>query len=214
MAKSIRLNKQLRQDILDNIMGAYDIANPQPVEPIADTKNSIVKTLLEITLKKNQKLLDLIKNNYELLKEDFNSCGKYTSLIYNNYDGNFKSVYLGNFLSTEELSLIPRSLFKNAVINLEDSNQVSATLKKVIDADKLFNKTTLKQFSKDNKEWSTNHKNYKAQVSTVLEGVNTTNQLLEVWPEVEKFLPVGVLEPSKIQLPSVSISTLNSALIK
>jgi hypothetical protein len=44
-----------------------------------------------------------------------------------------------------------------------------------------------------------------------LDTVNTTGQLLNVWPEAEQFIPSDVLDFSKINLPSVSFNDLNKA---
>ena len=61
-------------------------------------------------------------------------------------------------------------------------------------------------------EYGLNFRNFKSQVRQTLDSVNTTKQLVEVWPEVEEHLPESVKDPSKIQLPSVNIQSLNEQL--
>lgn len=48
------------------------------------------------------------------------------------------------------------------------------------------------------------------QVRQVVDAVNTTKQLLEVWPEAEQFIPEDIRDPSTITLPSVNIADLNN----
>ena len=49
-------------------------------------------------------------------------------------------------------------------------------------------------------------------IKAVLSSVNTTRQLVEVWPEVEAHLPAHVADPSKINLPAVVVESLNNQL--
>lgn len=47
------------------------------------------------------------------------------------------------------------------------------------------------------------------EVSPVIESFNTTKQLVETWPSVEKFLPANIADPDKgISLPALSLSRL------
>ena len=74
--------------------------------------------------------------------------------------------------------------------------------------------TTLKNkkdLNKDYDTWLANRSAVADQVRMALDSVNTTGQLLSVWPEAEKFIPTDVLDFSTIQLPSVSFSSLNKA---
>lgn len=209
--KSIRLNKTLRSDIIANIMSSYDAANPEPVrpEPKAGSIDDMVKAYF---LNKHKKVIEEVGNlSTELLK--------FVHLIdpsdyigYRSETGSWESFCLTK--EDVEKYKVPYSLRNNAVINLEDPAQLTAPIRKVLEAKKKFEKTTLKEYKQVHKDYELERRNYVQQIQTVLDGVNTSNQLLEVWPEVEEYLPIGVVEPSKIQLPSVNIQTLNSALIK
>lgn len=211
MAKSIRLNKQLRADIITNIMSSYDKANPLPVRP--EMKGASIPELIKKMLfTKHKKVIE----EFSTLSEQVL---KYVELLepndysqYRTETGHWESIYFDE----EDLKDIklPYSAVKGCVINLSDENQLTAPLRKAIEAKKKFEKTTLKEYKQKRKDHELERRNYIQQIQTVLDGVNTSNQLMEVWPEIEKFLPVGLLEPSKIQLPSVNIATLNSALIK
>mgnify|MGYP000188629479 CR=1 FL=1 len=209
--KSIRLNKSLRTEIVNNIMSSYDAANPEPVrpEPKGGSIDDMVKAYF---LNKHKKIIDEVsKLNTEILDLIY-LMGPSDSIQYQDEKGYWNRF----FLSEEDLIKykIPYNLRKNAVINLSDPDQLTAPLRKALEAKKKFEKTTLKEYKQKYKDYDLERRNYIQQIQTVLGGVNTSNQLLEVWPEVEEYLPVGVVEPSKIQLPSVNIQTLNSALIK
>ena len=62
------------------------------------------------------------------------------------------------------------------------------------------------------KQWSALKVTFRSEVAQVLDGVNTTAQLLEQWPESEPFLPAQLNNPSSINLPAISISTLTNQL--
>lgn len=53
---------------------------------------------------------------------------------------------------------------------------------------------------------------FSSEVRQVLDSVNMTKQLIEVWPEVENHLPPEVKDPSAIQLPSVNLQELTNQL--
>jgi hypothetical protein len=66
-----------------------------------------------------------------------------------------------------------------------------------------------------NKAYDEHHKalvKFKSEVATVLESVNTTLQLVEVWPEALPFVPQNISNPSSINLPSVNFAELNKVL--
>lgn len=66
-----------------------------------------------------------------------------------------------------------------------------------------------KKLSVSIKEEKAQRKDYQDQVTMVIQGVNTTGQLLDVWPEVERFIPLGINKTENIQLPAVSTQRLN-----
>lgn len=209
--KSIRLNKSLRAEIVNNIMSSYDAANPEPVRP-EPKGGSIEDAVKSFFLNKHKKVIEEISNLSPNTLSMIDLLHKENHLSYKSETGNWGCFYF----SEDELEKfkIPYTFRHNAVINLSDPDQLTAPLRKALEAKKKFEKTTLKEYKQKYKDYDLERRNYIQQIQTVLDGVNTSNQLLEVWPEVEEYLPVGVVEPSKIQLPSVNIQTLNSALIK
>ena len=210
--KSIRLNKQLRQDILDNIMNSYDAANPAPERPVMKKGTSIDELVKKAFFTKYKKVIEEFSNLSKEALEHVDLVSAHNSISYQTENGYWESIYL----TKEDLEgiKIPYGLRRNCFINLEDPAQRTSAMSKAIEAKKKFEKTTLKEYKQVAKDYDLSRRNYASQIRTVLDGVNTSNQLLEVWPEVSEYLPTGVLEPSKIQLPSVNIATLNSALIK
>lgn len=51
----------------------------------------------------------------------------------------------------------------------------------------------------------------RSEIKPVLDSFNTTKQLLETWPSVEKFLPANIADPDKgINLPALSLSRLEA----
>lgn len=211
LRKSIRLNKSLRAEIVNNIMSSYDAANPEPVRP--EPKGGSIKDIVKANfLNKHKKVIEEVGNLSPNTLSILNLLKKSDHVSYKSETGHWECFYF----TEEELEefKIPYSLHYAASINLSDPAQLTAPLRKALEAKKKFEKTTLKVFKQKYKDYELERKNYVQQIQTVLDGVNTSNQLLEVWPEVEEYLPIGVVEPSKIQLPSVNIQTLNSALIK
>ncbi len=53
---------------------------------------------------------------------------------------------------------------------------------------------------------------YKDETMRILHSVNTVKQLLQVWPEVEEFLPDGTKNVDNAQLPMVQVTKLNEQL--
>lgn len=51
--------------------------------------------------------------------------------------------------------------------------------------------------------WRTKRNDYRTEIEAVLASVNTTKQLLEAWPEVEKYIPDAYADPSRIRLPAI-----------
>ena len=56
-------------------------------------------------------------------------------------------------------------------------------------------------------------KQYRSEVSTVLESVKTTKQLVELWPTAEEYIPAHMADPARgINLPILHISRLDEKL--
>lgn len=73
----------------------------------------------------------------------------------------------------------------------------------------IFNRTdTLGKLKEaHNKEYN----GLRSEVKPVLDSFNTTKQLLETWPSMEKFLPPNIADPDKgINLPALALSRLDA----
>jgi hypothetical protein len=61
-------------------------------------------------------------------------------------------------------------------------------------------------YTKDNEKLNKHNqkrKDYATDIRAVLDSVNTTKQLVEAWPEVEKYIPNSFRDPSTVQLPAI-----------
>jgi hypothetical protein len=62
-------------------------------------------------------------------------------------------------------------------------------------------------------EWNDNRNEFKSEITTIVESVTTTGQLVNMWPEAEQYLPPFASDPSKaILLPALKTSRLNALL--
>lgn len=201
--KSIRLNGSLRAEIASNIEQAYEIATPAPKYASKSTLLSVFKAVVETEYHKQ----------VTALKSKLTEAGVDIALVrtscevdvYSDKNNHFTRVLLTNEEGGREY--LPKLKVSGAFIQLDMLDdypliaEAYATYKKSIKAGRagqaLF------------REWETSKRNYMSDVRNVIAGVNTTGQLLEQWEEVRKFLPDGIVNPSRIALPAVSIAQLN-----
>lgn len=62
-------------------------------------------------------------------------------------------------------------------------------------------------------EWNQEKSSFREEITLIIEGFNTTKQLVETWPEAEQYLPPFAADPSKgINLPALVTSRLNEKL--
>ena len=214
--KSIRLNKEIRLEIVNNIMASYATENPEPPE-VPDSETALDAAVYDWAVESNK---DLIK-----IAEDLHS--KYSSLIKRGYSiqyvttkGSYRNVYHSTKTNSQYISevyvdsvYLP-SVWDGVVIKLDNPDtKIPAEIQTVLDNMK-GNKASVKAAKKLVADYNFEYLRYKQDVSQVIDGCNTSKQLLEVWKEVEQFLPVGVANPSSINLPAVSIASLNRKLGK
>lgn len=63
------------------------------------------------------------------------------------------------------------------------------------------------------KKWVDEYKDFRREIEQLLASVNTTNQLLSLWPEVQPFFPPYLVDPSKaIKLPTIRTTKFNERL--
>lgn len=62
-------------------------------------------------------------------------------------------------------------------------------------------------------DWKQERKKVRREIEVVLNSVNTTKQLAEIWPEIIGLVPTHILNPSKgVQLPAIPMGKLNEKL--
>lgn len=196
--KSLRLNQQLRDAIVNNFADKRSKAQPRPLETI--TRKSLKEDLANSVYVSVYGNVDLSK-----VPEDMLNVEHYVKVQFPSSDpkeeGTIESLSFGRDGEG-------KSIYKPATRN----SKVEYVLTK---SDPLYKEYKRKQkiFKQEQeaiKEYDNDHKRYIQQVRQVVNAVNTTKQLLEVWPEAEQFIPDDIRDPSTITLPSVNIADLNS----
>ena len=203
--KSIRLNKDIRTQIVANIKKAYLNNNTRP-----EVNDSRETDLNEVILKHyNSKYKEAFAAYEDPKLKPFINYSNYFCI--RNDTGALTYIYFGN---DEKGNTIHRPTPKNSGAFIDLSNpdtKIPASIQKVIDANKKIKKQCRKEREEQSK-YDLELSKYLSEIRQVLDGVNTSKQLLEVWPEVQKFLPEGINNPSKINLPAISIASLNNKL--
>ncbi|NRA77153.1 MAG: hypothetical protein HRU18_03000 [Pseudoalteromonas sp.] len=200
--KSIRLNKSSRADIVNNIMTAYSKEHAAPEVSTTSTE-SVEKVLIKWYKKENASIIALYNAASDKDKKCFNTCAY---LQYQNIHGNYTYLY---YSEDQEVRLPGTG---GTFVNMKNEDNVYPTyVTKVLDKVKAARKAErLERVALT--EYQKEYSRYKQDVTQVIDGVNTTGQLLTVWAEVEKFLPLGASDPSRIQLPAVNVNSLNRRL--
>lgn len=190
--KSLRLNKELRTTILNSFLDKYKSSNPEPeVGSVGKAKN-------EAAIKVQKK----VYGKYEgLLPDDLINKAYYVSVQLPN--DSVQHWNFGNDQNNETISLLTTKQSKVEYVFTED-DEIYSEYKKVADV--------VKQQQSVYDEWEKGYKKFKSEVTQVLESVNTTGQLVEVWPESLPFIPQEISDPSKINLPSVNFAEINKVI--
>jgi len=190
--KSLRLTKQLRENILESFVAKYKEANTPPQEPKSERQLG-----QEFADKVHQKVY-----------------GKYLSLVpeYMFNLANAIRVQLPNdgvqwlYFGENEKGSCKRPCTNESKIEyvFTDSDPIFLEYSNALNTCKV----EVQQYQEYNKVLA----KFKSDVSQVLESVNTTKQLVEVWPESEPFLPKEVSNPSSINLPAVNFAEINKVI--
>ncbi len=70
--------------------------------------------------------------------------------------------------------------------------------------------TKYNKVADDFKDWQESRRSIQREAEAIINSVNTSKQLVEVWPDVEPFLPAHIADPDKaIRLPAITVSRLN-----
>lgn len=190
--KSLRLNKELRSNILNSFLEKYKASNPEPeVGSEANAKSLAAR-------KVQQKLY----GKYEgLLPKEFTIQASGISVQLPN--GAVQTWFFGEDEENNDIYLLSSKESRVKYVFTAD-DPIYAEYRKVAD------EVAEQQIAR--KEWFKGYDKFKTEVQQVLESVNTTGQLVEVWPESEPFIPKEIHDPSKINLPAVNFAEINKVI--
>ena len=195
---SIRLNKTTRADIVDRVMKAWQLKNKEPKRYTRQQYTKDRDALVREKILEESQELKAKAHKAGIAEEDL-SLTSYRKVVMSSSSDN-RSQWTVYVDSNEAIS-------RCGALDLDLDHELMATIRK------LRKKCTNKRTQDAYKAWETKRINYRKDVENVVAGVNTTGQLREVWPEVEKFLPEALNNPSSgIKLPAVSIKALNAAI--
>lgn len=190
--KSLRLNKELRSNILNSFLEKYKASNPEP--EVGD----VSKAKQEAAIKAQKAAY----GKYEgLIPEEF--VVKSSNIHVQLPNGSVQHWYFGYDDEGDNIYLLMSKESKVKYV-FTDNDPIYAEYRKVAD--------TVKQQQAVYDEWEKGYKKFKSEVTQVLESVNTTGQLVEVWPESLPFIPQEISDPSKINLPSVNFAEINKVI--
>lgn len=191
--KSVRLTKDLRQRILESYVACYDASNPAPQQY---TEKTIIGVFSE-TIRK--RIFDKHNVDETSIPNEFLRTAYYINALLP--DDTYTYLYFYNEDGTDTVyKPLP---YLDGAIRIEDNDPAYIQYKE--------SKRKLKELNKEYEEYVEKRNFVISQVRMALDSVNTTGQLLTVWPEAEQFIPSDVLDFSKINLPSVSFNDLNKA---
>ena len=190
--KSLRLNKEMRENILSNFVAKYLVANPTPELSLDEDnlKSEVAKSVQQKLYGKYAGLVPLEMlhtNRYISLKLPNDSLVQWYFL---GEDGNYQ------YLPKTKESKVEYCLEK------DDPIWIAYEVKRAIYKEQAT-------AAEDHRKALNKFKN---EVKQVLDSVNTTLQLVEVWPEALPFVPQEISNPSSINLPSVNFAELNKVI--
>lgn len=187
--KSIRLNANIRQKIVANVMAKYKEANQLPEV----NEESPDEYLSDAVWQRSYGHLDLSNIPKGML-----------------YENSFMRVRLsGESTATPDF---PRVNGEAQYRPVESPKYIQATPEEEAEYRRLA-KIRRQERQKRN-EAAEAMAAFESDVSTAINSCNTTGQLVELWPEVQEFIPQNIQNPSSINLPTVSTAALNAALTK
>lgn len=171
MLKSIRLTKTIRDRILTNVLEKFD------------KENNISITDLDMWYER--KACEV----YELrMKDIYKETKKYWDYMANDY----VTVYI----SDRAYRVVPRIDYftdRNIIEYIEKKRDVIGCPERLRCYDTKIEEQR-QRFLAQEKERNL----FIETIAGILSGVNTTKQLLEVWPECEDFIPKEIVDPSRV----------------
>jgi len=181
--KSVTLTKQMREDILTSVLDKWAEINTEPDLVLAN--HNFATWLWRDYYKKERDLFDDIPNGFLNISKEMRFC----------VNGEVKEV----------------SLKEGFGKPVDWVSYRSPVLKTIRDTHKEY--TKYEKVSDAHNRWRALWKEVSRETRAILESVNTTRQLLELWPQSEPFLPAHIADPDRaIRLPAIQMSRLNERL--
>lgn len=181
--KSIRLNSAIRADIKNSMIEAYTKKQPKPHD-----LDKVIKAIGDrLWNEAYGKLKPYIKKLPEQML-------RWSDSINVQIKGTVCS-----YKMSENRPHPHHSEYNKAVVAVYDEVPDDiAAYRKAKDADDFYNQAL---------------KDFKNEITIILDSVTTTGQLVQLWPEAEQYLPPFAADPSKgINLPALKTSRLNTLL--
>ena len=180
--KSVRLNCDLREQVISNVMLKWQEENKAPYD-YDDIHN-------DTALKIWDNLFGKI--DFSNIQPKFLTKGKYINVSVN------KKVYAFT-LKKSKILTSKQTRWEDPI--LKNYSKMPPCILEFETKMKELN-----QFLNDKEE-------FRQEISAVINSVNTTKQLQEIWPEVLKFVPAHLINPSVgITLPAIKTDKLNKSL--
>lgn len=189
MKKSVRLNKEIRSRIVDSVMMQYDVKNPLPKVPVDVAEGALAEAV-------HSRLYGSIADSIAKIPTSLLNMSSYIRVQMST--GTMCASFPVAANGDQEHRASDTSRFHRATKEEEDQYYAAAR--------------ELRKLRVKYDEAEKTRRTYKSEVADVINSVNTTAQLLDLWPEVERFIPETVRNPSKISLPAISVANLNEAL--
>ncbi len=181
--KSIRLSEAVRNNIVDSMMESWVKNHPSPRPPI-----EIEKQIGD----------ELWLNNYGSIK---NHLKKIPESMLRTATG--IKVQVAGVIRVFEMSERRPHPYKD---------KYDTSIVQVLDEPSLNMLAHAAAKEKYN-DWEESRIDFKGEIKTILHSVQTSGQLVQLWPEAEQYLPPFAADPSKgINLPALKTSRLNAML--
>ncbi len=191
--KSTRLNKDMRSAIHSAFMQCWVSSNPEPTtHSLVTIEDAFARGIIDREA--------AIKGvDFSKIPEEYLRYGNYIQVSINDGDSySYKHFYDKD--GSRCIYFVPR---KDGAYLVDSNDPLYLRYKTDIE--------TLKELNQDHRVWLDKKEKVSDDVRMALDSVNSTGQLITLWPEVEQFIPDTIADFSRIQLPAISFAELNKA---
>lgn len=178
--KSVTLTKAMREDILHSVIKRWKETNKEPDKKEASHKFAV--WLWGDYYKKVKDKFDGVPKKFLNLRADLKFC----------VDGEVDQV---SFKKGDEMPCDWAAYYGPILKTITSSHKEYSKYKSVVGKWDV---------------WLGSGREVEMETKAILDSVNTTRQLLDLWPQCEPFLPAHIADPDKaIRLPAIQVSRLN-----